>query len=264
MTETTVTTRTTATATIFALLDEVLAPLVSAVPERPSPMEFLDPDFRLPAALQERPPPDKGDLAAEAEQYTKVVGDMAAMGLLPEGEVTPAAVALYRTLRAGHIRGVVTGVFADRAEPLQVRFFGDQDCATVLNVVGGEVLLRSGSVRGLPQWAFDDIRDVPRGPGGFVELRADEHGLLPGRAADTVAMIRRSVARPRYGTVLVDLSVRDRIRSEYPRGAFVLFDNDVGRYFLGTSVNERGHWVLQYAPAGRAHAERWVEHAALG
>ncbi|WP_116050999.1 ESX secretion-associated protein EspG [Amycolatopsis palatopharyngis] len=247
------------TQTVFELVDEIIAPLSQVVPRRPSPMEYLDPHFCLPAVFGERPPPDGGDLVAEAEAYTRFVAGMAALGLVAEdGSVAPEAVGLYRAFRGGFIRGVVTGVFADRADPLEVRFFGDEDNAAVLTVSGEQATLRAGALPGLAEWALDDLPDPPGGPGEVIEIHADERGVIPGRHGPLLDSVREAAHRPRLGTVLVDLTVRDTIVAEHPHGSMGLLDNDLGRYLLATAIDPSGHWVFWFAPATRARAEQWI------
>ena len=77
-------------------------------------MEFYDPEFEIPPVLLHTDPtagrlsrhssppkvPQRA-LADEVEQYTRFVAGMAAIGLVPGGEVTAEAVGLYRALRGG-------------------------------------------------------------------------------------------------------------------------------------------------------------------
>jgi hypothetical protein len=247
------------TQTVFELVDEIIAPLSQVVPRRPSPMEYLDPDFCLPAVFGDQPPPEGGDLVAEAEAYTRFVSGMAALGLVGgDGGVAPEAVGLYRAFRGGFIRGVVTGVFTDRTDPLEVRFFGDEDNAAVLTMSGDQATLRAGGLRGLAEWALDDLPDPPGGPGEVIEIHADERGVIPQHHRRLLAAVREAARRPRLGTVLVDLTVRDTIIAEHPHGAMGLLDNDLGRYLLATAIDPGGHWVFWFAPATRARAEQWI------
>ncbi|SFP54771.1 EspG family protein [Amycolatopsis arida] len=251
----------TSTDTVFALVDDVVRPITQALPRRPSAREFLDPDFRLPAAFDERSPPVT-DLIAEAEHYTRFVSGMAAMGLVDEdGGISAEAAGMYRAFRGGHVRGVVTGVFADRSEPLHVRFYGDRRYAMVMTVVGGEATMRTGSRGGLPEWALDDLPDPPPGPGAPFEIAADERGVVLAGQDSSLAALRSAVARRRHGTVLVDLTVREKVLTEHPHGAFALLDTDLGRYLVTTSVGPDGRWVLRYAPATRETAVAWIAHS---
>jgi hypothetical protein len=104
-------------------------------------------------------------LIAEVEEYARFV---AGIGLASDGAVTPEAVGLYRALRGGFIRGVVTGGLPRAAGAVGGPVYGDADYATVLNKLASRPGLHSG------------------------------------------------VARPRLGTVLVDLV------AEFPHGAFGL------------------------------------------
>jgi hypothetical protein len=256
---------------VFDVIDEVIAPLSAEVPERPSVMEFYDPEFEIPPVLADTeplpgrrpsPPADRPrSLADEVEQYTRFVAGMAAIGLAPGGEVTPEAVGLYRALRGGFIRGVVTGVFPARDEPWEVRFFGDEDYTTVLHKLGNRARLRSGFLSELPGWVFDGLPDRPPGPGGVVRIETDERGLIPRGCERAVEQIRACAARPRLGTVLVDLAVRDAILAEYPHGAFGLVDNDLGRYQFSAAVGRNGRWTVTWGPASRSTAEQWIVEA---
>lgn len=246
---------------VFDVIDEVIAPLRAEVPRRPSVMEFYDPELRVPPVLADEEPPAGLSLADEVEQYTRFVGGMAAIGLAPEGEVTPEAVGLYRALRGGFIRGVVTGVFPARAEPWEVRFFGDEEYTTVLHKLGSRARLRSGFLSALPGWVFDGLPERAPGPGRAVRIDTDEGGFIPRRFARDLAVIRECAARPRLGTVLVDLAVRDAILAEYPHGAFGLVDNDLGRYQFSAAVDHAGRWSITWGPASRTTAERWIVEA---
>ncbi|MFD9892119.1 ESX secretion-associated protein EspG [Amycolatopsis sp. NPDC059027] len=246
---------------VFDVIDEVIAPLRAEVPERPSVMEFYDPQFEVPPVLADTEPPPGLSLADEVEQYTRFVAGMSAIGLAPDGEVTPEAVGLYRALRGGFIRGVVTGVFPTRREPWEVRFFGDEDYTTVVNKLGHRARLRSGFLSSLPGWVFDDLPDRPPGPGASVRIHTDEGGLIPAECAPELAVIRECVARPRLGTVLVDLAVRDAILAKYPHGAFGLVDNDLGRYQFSAAVGRSGRWTITWGPATRSTAEQWIVKA---
>ncbi|HEY3465276.1 MAG TPA: ESX secretion-associated protein EspG [Amycolatopsis sp.] len=252
---------------VFDVIDEVIAPLSAEVPERPSVMEFYDPEFEIPPVLADTEPrftrPDEPprSLADEVEQYTRFVAGMAAIGLAPGGEVTAEAVGLYRALRGGFIRGVVTGVFPARREPWEVRFFGDEDYTTVLHKLGNRARLRSGFLSELPGWVFDGLPDRPPGPGRQLRIETDERGLIPRRCEEAVEQIRECAARPRLGTVLVDLAVRDAILAEYPHGAFGLVDNDLGRYQFSAAVGRTGRWTVTWGPASRSTAEQWIVEA---
>jgi len=246
---------------VFDVIDEVIAPLSAEVPERPSVMEFYDPEFEIPPVLADEEPPVGLSLADEVEQYTRFVAGMAAIGLVPGGEVTAEAVGLYRALRGGFIRGVVTGVFPARREPWEVRFFGDEDYTTVLHKLGPRARLRSGFLSSLPGWVFDGLPDRPPGPGRPVRIETDERGLIPSRCEADLAVIRECASRPRQGTVLVDLAVRDAILAEYPHGAFGLLDNDLGRYQFSAQVERSGKWTVTWGPATRSTAEQWIVEA---
>jgi hypothetical protein len=246
---------------VFDVIDEVIAPINADVPDRPSVMEFFDPQFQLPAIFGDGPAVDGRGLIAEVEEYTRFVAGMATLGLAPGGEVTPEAVGLYRALRGGFIRGIVTGVFLARPEPWEVRFFGDEDYTTVLTKLGDQARLRSGFLSSLPGWVFDGLPDRQPGPGKSLEIRTDEQGLVSTECAAALDAIRECVARPRLGTVLVDLVVRDAILAEYPHGAFGLLDNDLGRYQFSASVDSAGRWKITWGPANRNTAEQWIVRA---
>ncbi|QYN25983.1 ESX secretion-associated protein EspG [Amycolatopsis sp. DSM 110486] len=200
-------------------------------------------------------------LIEEIEQYTRFVAGMSELGLVPEGEVTPEAVGLYRVLRGGFIRGVVTGVFPARPEPWEVRFFGDEDYTTVMSKLGRRARLRSGLLSALPGWVFDGLPDRPPGPGPAVRIETDRSGLVPRAAWGSLDVIRAAVARPRLGTVLVDLAVRDAVLAEYPHGAFGLVDNDQGRYQFRAAPRPDGGWLMTWQPATRSTAEAWIVEA---
>lgn len=266
---------------VFDVIDEVIGPLRAEMPQRPSVMEFYDPHFEVPPVLAEEEPAGAASglslaeevrqsfgpmlgagLAEEVEQYTRFVAGMAALGLAAEGEVTAEAVELYRVLRGGFIRGVVTGVFPASEEPWEVRFFGDEDFTTVMSKLGRRARLRSGMLSALPGWVFDGLPDRPPGPGPAVRIETDDSGLIPRAAWGDLDVIRQAVARPRQGTVLVDLAVRDAVLAEYPHGAFGLVDNDQGRYqFRAAPRGSGGGWVVTWSPATRGTAEAWIVEA---
>ncbi|MBB1159122.1 ESX secretion-associated protein EspG [Amycolatopsis dendrobii] len=266
---------------VFDVIDEVIGPLRAEMPQRPSVMEFYDPHFEVPPVLAEEEPAGAASglsladevrqsfgpmlgagLAEEVEQYTRFVAGMAALGLAADGEVTAEAVELYRVLRGGFIRGVVTGVFPASEEPWEVRFFGDEDFTTVMSKLGRRARLRSGMLSALPGWVFDGLPDRPPGPGPAVRIETDDSGLIPRAAWEDLDVIRQAVARPRQGTVLVDLAVRDAVLAEYPHGAFGLVDNDQGRYqFRAAPRGAGGGWVVTWSPATRGTAEAWIVEA---
>ncbi|MGW4395394.1 ESX secretion-associated protein EspG [Amycolatopsis nivea] len=267
---------------VFDVIDEVIGPLRAEMPQRPSVMEFYDPHFEVPPVLAEEEPAGAASglslaeevrqsfgpmlgagLAEEVEQYTRFVAGMAALGLASHGEVTAEAVELYRVLRGGFIRGVVTGVFPASEEPWEVRFFGDEDFTTVMSKLGRRARLRSGMLSALPGWVFDGLPDRPPGPGPAVRIETDGSGLIPRAAWGDLDVIRQAVARPRQGTVLVDLAVRDAVLAEYPHGAFGLVDNDQGRYQFRAAPrgDGGGGWVVTWSPATRGTAEAWIVEA---
>jgi hypothetical protein len=252
---------------VFDVIDEVIAPITEVVRDRPSVMEFFDPEFQLPAVLGSDPPAvtESGvtelSVAEEAEQYVKFLTGMAAIGLVSDGEVTPQAVGLYRALRGGFIRGAVTGVFPARSRPWEVRFFGDEEYTTVLNTFDTQARLRSGFLSALPGWVFDGLPEHQPGPGEFLQIRADSNGLVTAESAAELAILRELAARPRLGTVLVDLTVRNAVLTEYPHGAFGLIDNDLGRYQFSASREPDGGWTIAWGPATRHTAEQWIVRA---
>ncbi len=261
---------------VFDVIDEVIGPLRAEVPQRPSVMEFYDPHFEIPPVLAEEEPVELSladevrqsfgpmlgaGLAEEVEQYTRFVAGMAALGLAADGEVTAEELGLYRVLRGGFIRGVVTGLFPANDEPWEVRFFGDADYTTVMSKLGRRARLRSGLLSALPGWVFDGLPDRAPGPGPAVRIETDDSGLIPPAAWGDLDVIRSAVARPRLGTVLVDLAVRDAVLAEYPHGAFGLVDNDQGRYQFRAAPRADGGWVVTWKPATRGTAEAWIVEA---
>ncbi|MBB4687756.1 hypothetical protein BJY18_005241 [Amycolatopsis jiangsuensis] len=262
---------------VFDVIDQVIGPLRAEVPQRPSVMEFYDPHFEVPPVLSEQEEPIEPSLAdevrqmfgptlgttlsEEVEQYTRFVAGMAALGLTTDGEVTSEAVGLYRVLRGGFIRGLVTGVFPARPDPWEVRFFGDADYTTVMTKSGRRARLRSGLLSALPGWVFDGLPERPPGPGPAVRIETDRSGLVPSAAWGELDVIRSAAARPRHGTVLVDLTVRDAVLAEYPHGAFGLIDNDQGRYQFRAAPRPAGGWTITWTPATRSTAEAWIVEA---
>lgn len=94
-----------------------------------------------------------------------------------------------------------------------------------------------------------------------MRIETDAGGLIPKQAREAVEVIREGASRPRHGTVLVDLAVRDFVLAEYPHGAFGLVDNDLGRYQFSAAMNAAGHWTLSWGPATRSMAEQWIVRA---
>lgn len=241
------------TLAVFDVIDEVVAPIRAEVPERPSVMEFFDPQFQVPACLDAfeeatcASPHDR-NLVAEVEEYLRFVTGMSALGLAPGEQVTPEAIGLYQALRGGFIRSVVTGVFAELREPGEMRFFGDEDFTTVLSKAGDQARLRAGFLSTLPGWVFDGLPEREAEPGEIVVIQADEHGRIEPDQHEALAAMRAVVARPRFGTVLVDLTVRDAVCAEYPHGAFGLVDNDLGRYLFSASLDGDRRWTIWVVP----------------
>ena len=185
---------------------------------------------------------------------------MSELGLVPEGEVMPEAVGLYRAA-GGFIRGVVTGVFPARPEPWEVRFFGDEDDTTVMSKLGRRARLRSGLLSALPGLGVRRVAGPSAGAGAGRPHRDRPQGLVPRAAWGSLDVIRAAVARPRLGTVLVDLAVRDAVLAEYPHGAFGLVDNDQGRYQFRAAPRPDGGWLMTWQPATRSTAEAWIVEA---
>ncbi|SFK77693.1 ESX secretion-associated protein EspG [Amycolatopsis sacchari] len=245
--------------TVFELVDEVIRPVTRAVPRRPSVLRYYDPegDPELPMG-----PPAAG-VVEEAERQTRWHAALGALGLSREGELTPDALALFRVLRRGPVRGAVTAVFADRLVPLRMHFFGDREACAVLEYSGARVALNTGPAGELPARVAARLPRCPAGPGEIVRIAADPLGRVSAEQAAEVARLRALAARPRTGTAVFDLTIGSRILAEHPRGAVVLFDTDLGRYLLITALLPEGDWVLYLAPATRQHVAHWIGHSVL-
>lgn len=240
--------------TVFGLVDEVIRPLARAVPRRLSVRAYYDPDGdpELPMG------PPATDVVEAAERHTRWHAALGALGLSGDGTLTPKAAALFRVLRRGPVRGAVTGLVADRLEPLRLHFFGDQETAAVLLYAHRRVQLGMSDAARLPEQVARRLPAAEPGPGKLVTIVADPLGRVD---PDEVAGLRALAARPRLGTMVFDLTISRKIVAEHPRGAVVLFDTDLGRYLLTTGVGVDGRWVLHFAPATGEQIANWVRHA---
>ena len=241
---------------MFELVDEVVRPLTRAVPRRLSVLTYYDPD-----GDPEQPmgPPEAG-VVEEAERQTRWHAVLGPLGLSRGGELTPGAVAMFRSLRHGQVRGAVTGVFADRLVPLRLHFFGDRETGTVLEYTGGRVALGTGPAARLADRVVARLPQCPAGEGEIVRVPADPLGRVSPEYAAEVAQLRALAARPRTGTAVFDLSIDGKILAEHPRGAVVLLDTDLGRHLVLTALAPGG-WVLYFAPATREHFGHWIRHS---
>ncbi|WP_236796302.1 ESX secretion-associated protein EspG [Amycolatopsis sp. GM8] len=240
--------------TVFELVDEVIRPLTLAVPRRLSVRRYYDPDGDpgLPMG------PPSADIVEAAERQTRWHAALGAIGLSRDGALTPKAVALFRVMRRGPVRGAVTGLVADRLEPLRLHFFGDQETGAVLEYAGKQVRLGVSPAARLPEQVAARLPAAEPGPGELVRIQADPLGRI---APEAVAELRALAARPRLATMVFDLTVGRKIVAEHPRGAVVLFDTDLGRYLVFTSVGADGRWVLFFAPASGQHVASWIRHS---
>jgi hypothetical protein len=247
----------TSTPTVFELVDEIVRPLARVLPRRLSVLTYYDPDGNPELPMG---PPAAG-VVEEAERHTRWHAALAPLGLSLDGRLTPKAVALFRSLRHGQVRGAVTGVFADHVRPLRMHFFGDRETGLVVEYTGKRVLLGTGGAGRLPEQVVQRLPEAIAGPGRLVRIPADPFGRVSGRQARQVAELRELAARPRLGTMVFDLTVSDKIIAEHPRGAVVLFDTDLGRYLVITAIDEDGNWVLFFSPATGRHIRHWIRQS---
>ncbi|WP_026360661.1 ESX secretion-associated protein EspG [Amycolatopsis nigrescens] len=245
---------TTSSPTVFELVDEVIAPLTRAVPRRLSVMQFYDPDAD-PASPPGLP---LADLAAEAARHSYWHDRLAELGLSEGGRLVPGMPELLDAMRRGDVRGVLTGVFAGRPEPVQVQFFGGKQHAALISRVGDQAVLRTGSAEDLVRLVLEQLPDRPPGRGDVLRLDAGPLGVLGPECAAEVAHIRELGARPRLGTVLVDLSVGDKVVANHPGGTYALLDTADGRHALAGSVDCAGNWSLLCRPISTAKAGEWL------
>jgi hypothetical protein len=247
----------TSTPTVFELVDEIVRPLARAVPRRLSVLTYYDPDGNPELPMG---PPGAG-VVEEAERQTRWHAALAPLGLSRDGALTPKAVALFRSLRHGQVRGAATGLLADRLEPLRMHFFGDHETGSVVEYAGRRVLLGLGSGGRLPEQVAERLPDVAAGPGRLVRIPADPRGRISAEHARQVTELRKLAARPRLATLIFDLTVSDKIIAEPPRGGVILFDTDLGRYLVATAIDGDGRWVLFLSPAPREHIGHWIRQS---
>lgn len=165
----------TSTPTVFELVDEIVRPLTRAVPRRLSVLTYYDPDGNPELPMG---PPAAG-VVEEAERQTRWHAALAPLGLSRDGALTPKAVTLFRSLRHGQVRGVVTGVLAGRREPLLMHFFGDRETASVVQYTGKRVLLGSGGAGGLPEQVVERLPDAAGGRAGSSGSRRTRSAASP-------------------------------------------------------------------------------------
>ncbi|TVT16744.1 ESX secretion-associated protein EspG [Amycolatopsis acidiphila] len=247
----------TPTPTVFELVDEIVRPLAWAVPRRLSVLTYYDPDGNPELPMG---PPAAG-IVEEAERQTRWHAALGSLGLSRDGVLTPKAVALFRSLRRGQVRGAVTGVLADSLEPLRLHFFADHETGSVVEYVGGRVQLGSGGARRLADRVVERLPEARPGPGELLRIAADPLGRVAPEHAGQVAQLRELAARPRLATMMFDLTISDKIIAEHPRGAVVLFDTDLGRYLVITAIDEDGNWVLFHSPATGQHVGHWIRQS---
>lgn len=247
----------TPTPTVFELVDEIVRPLTRAVPRRLSVLTYYDPDGNPEVPMG---PPSAG-IVEEAERQTRWHAVLGPLGLSRDGALTPKALRLFRSLRRGQVRGAVTGLLADRLEPLRLHFFADYETGSVVEYAGGRVLLGTGGATGLAEQVTDRLPEATPGPGELVRIPADPLGRVAPEHAAQVARLRELAARPRLATMVFDLTISDKIIAEHPRGAVVLFDTDLGRYLVITAIDEDGCWVLFHSPASRQHIGHWIRQS---
>jgi hypothetical protein len=247
----------TPTPTVFELVDEIVRPLARAVPRRLSVLTYYDPDGNPELPMG---PPAPG-VVEEAERQTRWHAALVPLGLSRDGALTPKAVRLFRSLRRGQVRGAVTGLLADRLEPLRMHFFADHETASVVEYAGGRVLLGSGGAGRLAEQVVQRLPEARPGPGQLVRIPADPLGCVAPEHEAQVAQLRQLAARPRLATMVFDLTISDKIIAEHPRGAVVLFDTDLGRYLVITAIDEDGCWVLFHSPATNRHVGHWIRRS---
>ncbi|MTD59483.1 ESX secretion-associated protein EspG [Amycolatopsis pithecellobii] len=239
----------TRTPTVFELVDEVVRPVAPV--RRLSVRTYYDPDGdpELPMG-----PPVAG-VVEEAERHTRWHAALGSLGLSRDGTLTPKGGVLFRAIRRGPVRGAVTGVLAGRLEPFRMHFFGDNQAGAILEYTDRQV--RAGCTRRLPEQVARRLPAAEAGPGELVRIPADRLGRI---SSAGVAELRALAARPRLATMVFDLMIGGKIVAGYPRGAMVLFDTDVGRYLVCTTIGQDGRWSLYFAPATGEHVASWIRH----
>src|SRR4051812_39389229 len=76
---------------VFDVIDEVIAPLSAEVPERPSVMEFYDPEFEIPPVLADTEPlPGRRSSPARSDGPAAVRCPPAPAGSRTRGRRTPS------------------------------------------------------------------------------------------------------------------------------------------------------------------------------
>ncbi len=168
----------------------------------------------------------------------------------------PSAKALFDSLPefagSGGLCGVAVGLFADQDEPWRVAFFDDLVCAGVAGPQGLESWLRPSGVADLLERAFKTLPSCPMAPGGALYVEADDRGVIEPDQECLVLEMMDAAARPRLGTVLVELVFDYGNHTHFPEGVLAYVDDDRGRHLLLQARLPDGRWRLWWAPGDPA------------
>jgi hypothetical protein len=180
----------------------------------------------------------------------------------------PSAKGLFDSLPefagSGGLCGVAVGLFAGQDEPWRVAFFDDLVCAGVAGPDGLKSWLHTGRVDELFEKAFESLPGCPVASGGALYIEADERGVIEPEQECLVLELLDAVARPRLGTVLVDLAFDYGDHAHFPEGVLAYVDDDRGRHLLLQARLPGGRWRLWWAPGDPAKIAEVVGRRVLG
>lgn len=237
--------------TVFELADEAVAPVLAAVPERPYPPDHYRPDIGIDIPSLARSSGASGNVGDEAEHYLSWVTNMTKVGIVEDGQLNEVGTAVMEALLHARVRVVCTGVFAEEDHPLDVRCYADNDYAyLVRHHYNGAMTLRYGPLFELSTMLAEVIPERRTGSGPITHINVGEDGEIPAERAGDVDAVRRSLARPRLGTMNFDIAMGDVVFVSHPDRTFAWIDNDQGRYVISNMWKSSGQWQFMHGPSG--------------
>ncbi|WP_215549491.1 hypothetical protein [Amycolatopsis sp. CA-230715] len=226
--------------TVFDLFEDAVRPVLEAVPRRAGVEDLYNPEIRdEDIGKLDVGSADPADLVAEAERYLDLADSMARMGIGEHGVLNETGRRVYSVMLKGPVRSVLSGVHENAPSPLDIRAYADEEAGILWYWRGdGTVSIRGSLFEELPDKIAELLPEHPAGHSKAIRIRAGREGVVPVGQRRKAEAVREMLARPRTGTILLDLMAFGTVFAEYPRHGFAVIDNDLGRYALAVHDTE--------------------------
>jgi hypothetical protein len=249
--------------TIYELLDAAARPVLDTVPRRVSVDDFYHPDFTDEEVRALGPlSGDPADLVAEVERHMTVAEAFANTPFGDGSELNDLGMKMFSLVLRGSVRAVLTGVFEQKPERVDIRCYGDGESAFAWSErPDGGLDFCGDEFSELPRLILDYLPHAADGVFETIWISADGRGVFREGQDEKTGAVLDFLARERTGTTVVDLVAYGGLCSEYPEQGFVVVDNDLGRHVLTAVTEDESRRDLILVKSGHRSLAAWFQRS---